>query len=471
VPVGGEDGQVNSSNGEDSQVETSDEAGRQVERQVEPFGKAMRDALKDHAARDAIRKVHLRGKDIEPLTAVVSTLTPLDGGSRDSSVESIVLEGEVIPEYLFRYSILGPPTNSVDGSDFFSLHRFPKLRVLSLSGRFTISSWAWACLKSNTGGLVDLSLSLNSPYSTLTTPQILSLLASNPNIRSLALTLWKIGDDGVSGSKSLVPLRHLEKLSLEGEYRRTSSIMHRLGLPEKVDRTRLGFYNCEQDEVREVVTPHIRDYLRRDPRFKDRLGVVISRYGNRLLLRASVIGVGYHGPDRLPQQGPPFVTLSMKGDDPDRSDVCVDILTFLPQESIVYFETNISEAATNEMVAAMPNLEALYLVEPMVSDGFLLSNDIGPNPHAKLLPPLRRLYLHGAKSESCGSGWSPLVHYVTHQTSINRAFSPYLYGNDINISPGLVGQIEDLVEEFVCGPVPGRSRLYYNDEMYSYAGD
>ena len=64
---------------------------------------------------------------------------------------------------------------------------YTALRDLSLSGRFVISPWALDFLGSNTAVLNNPSLSLGSPPFILTTSQILSLLASNPNIRNLAL--------------------------------------------------------------------------------------------------------------------------------------------------------------------------------------------------------------------------------------------------------------------------------------------
>jgi hypothetical protein len=257
------------------------------------------------------------------LTTIVSSLTPEDEGTRHSSIESIVLAG-------------------VDVSDFFARHRFPKLRHLSLSRRFVI--WDWDFLKRNTTALINLSLSLNSPISIPSTSQILSLLASNPNIRTLVLELLKVKDDSGGGSEFRVPLQHLEKLSLKGEFHCVFPILHRLELPERVDHARLDFYNCIPHHVRETIGPYIRDYLQRDPRFEGRLGIFASSTDGCISLQASVIGVGYHGPDRLPQQGPPYamflVTLPAYIPSDEKEKLCTDVLAFLPQESIVYFKTN-----------------------------------------------------------------------------------------------------------------------------------
>ena len=193
-----------------------------AERRVGSFDETLQYALKDYTARNAIRKFHLRGDDIRLLTTIVSSLIPEDRPFRDSNIESIALTG-------------------VDVSDLLSSQRFPKLRDLTLSGRFVISPWALDCLESNTAALVNLSLSSNSPSSIITTSQILSLLASNPNIRSLVLESLKIKDDSGYDFETRVPLCHLEELSLKGDPHHLFPILRRLELPKRVDHARLEF--------------------------------------------------------------------------------------------------------------------------------------------------------------------------------------------------------------------------------------
>ena len=44
---------------------------------------------------------------------------------------------------------------------------------------------------------------------------------------------------------------------------------------------------------------------------------------------------------------------------------------FLPRENIVYFEPNLLLLSMKEMIAAMPNLKALYLIQTLLEDRFL----------------------------------------------------------------------------------------------------
>ena len=254
-----------------------------TECQVGSFGETMLDALKDYTTRNAVRKIHLRSDDIQLLTTIVSALTPDGWFSCDSNIESIALNG-------------------VDVTGLLSRRSYPKLRSLSLSGRFSLYSDYQGFLERNITTLVNLSLSSNALSSIQAASQILSLLTSNPNIRTLALESLNVKDDIRYGHKKpRVPLRHLKKLSLTGDFYYFFPILQQLELPERVDHARLEFSDCSSGDVEDAIVPYIRDYFRRDPRFEERLGIFFSHTENRVSLRASAIGVGYHGPDRLPQ--------------------------------------------------------------------------------------------------------------------------------------------------------------------------
>jgi len=373
---------------------------------------------------------------MELLATIVSSLTSESEEVRPSSIESIVL-------------------SNLDVSDLFTRYHFPKLRNLHLSGRFRISSWDH--LKSTTTALTSLSLgpadSLpTSPSAIPTTSQIFSLLTSNPNLRSLTLRSLLIEDDGGYDPRLQVPLRHLEHVSLTGTPRHVFPILHRLEFPERMDYGEITLYACTPQGVLEAIGPYIQDYLRRDPRFRDRLGIFISSTSGCIFLHASVVGVGCYGSNRLPQHGLPYArfkaVLSQQISHHAGTRLCTDILALLSQESLVSLETNLS--IMKEIVVAMPNLEALYLDSPVVPDGLLLPN--GLNTHEKLFPSLRRLYLEDA--EAVNDDWEPLVTYLAHQTSGNQAVSLDLFGEGVHVCPEVIERIEGLVEELVYVPDP-----------------
>ena len=418
------------------------------------FDEALRDALKDRAARDVIRKVHLKSKETFFLAVIISSLIPEGQDVRPSSIESIMLNNANIDfsNPLSRHYVRMLSKEEADISDLFARHCFPKLRNLHLSGHFRISSWD--CLKSTTMALTNLSLNLGTtglPSSAgPTTSQILSLLASNPNLRSLALRVLPINDDGGGGPRLQVPLHHLEYISLSGNFHRVFAILHRLELPEGVDDGEITLADCTAEEILEVVGPYIHDYLRRDGRFRDRLGVLALSDSGRISFQASVIGVGNHGPDRLPQHGPPYgrFWVWLFHLIPHYVGLCTRILALLPQESIVSLKIDIQ--ATEEILVAMPNLEALHLISPVVPDRFLLPDPKGPNAHGKLLPSLRRLYLEGVKAVD--DNWDPLVTYLTCQTFGGQAVSLNVFGEGVHVCSEVIKRIEGLVEELIYVP-------------------
>ena len=407
-------------------------------RQDDGFDEALRDALRDRAARDVIRKVHLRNNDMKLLTAIVSSLIPEGENVRPSSIESIVL-------------------SDVDVSDLFARHRFPKLCNIRLSGRFRISSWDH--LKSTTTALTSLSLGPADTFPTSlpaipTTSQILSLLASNPNLQSLTLSALPINDDDGGGPRPQVPLHHLEYILLSGTFHHVFPILHQLEFPERMDYGEIALHDCTPQGILEAIGPYIRDYLRRDPRFRDRLGMFVSSTSNCISLHASVVGVGRHHPNRLPHHGPPYARFRAMIFHPipyhEATRLCTDVLALLPRGSLVSLETDLS--VTEEIVVAMPNLEALYLITPVVPGGFLLPDPNGPNAHKKLLPSLRWLCMEDA--EAAFDDWEPLVTYLAHQTSGNQAVLLDLFGDGVHVCPEVIERIEGLVEELVYVPDP-----------------
>jgi hypothetical protein len=223
-----------------------------------------------------------------------------------------------------------------------------------------------------------------------------------------------------------------------------------------MDHGEISLDNCTPQEVLEVIGPYIRDYLRRDARFIDRLGMYVSCTSRSITFRTSVVGVGYNGPNRPSEHDPPYGRFRVEVSQPSTYDavekLCFKVLAILPQESIAGFETRLP--VTEEIVVAMPNLETLYLHYPEISDGFLLPDPNGPNVGKKLLPSLRRLYLEDVEVED--DNWDPLVTYLAHQTSGGQAISLKIFGYWVHICSKVIKRIECLVDELSYLPDPDR---------------
>ena len=193
-----------------------------------PFGGHLRDALRDRAAYDGIRSLHLRCEKKPLLTSIISALIPDDEDVRCSSIASISLR-------------------CVDVSKLFSRYRFPKLWYLDLSTGVTISSWEDFGL--HTTGLTSLSLTIKEPSLAPTTPQLLSILTLNPRLQSLTLTAHMIPRDSVDGSAAPVPLYRLKKLSLSGSFHLVFQLLRRLKHPEMMDEITLFVSGCTVEDV------------------------------------------------------------------------------------------------------------------------------------------------------------------------------------------------------------------------------
>ena len=395
------------------------------------FDGTLQAALKDRAARGVIRKVHLRPSNGSLSASILSSLTPEDEVIRDSSIESIIL-------------------CSVDPTNFFARHRFPKLRYLSL---LFCPDFALAPLKSHTMALVDLALTTDSRICTSapTMSQILSLLASNPNLRTLFLRLPAFDDDSKHDLRNPVPLRHLEELSLIGRMSHMFSILERLEFYGTVDQASLVLSDCVLEEIGQVAGPYLRDYLQRDPRFRDKFGVSLKPGHGYNSICVDVFGVGDHGPRQLPRQDPPRASFTMSPPPKtpeEATKMFTDIFKLLPPEKIVYFETeplDTKELHIEEILVAMPSIEFLHITGARVSDGFLLPKPDGQNANKNLLPSLRRVYLERVFAEN--DDWGPLIHYLTHQTFDGQSVSLSMFDGWADVCSETVEQLESLVEE------------------------
>jgi len=303
--------------------------------------------------------------------------------------------------------------------------------------------------------LVNLVLDFNdtAPPSVIpTTSQVLSLLASNPGIRCFELQWLWVSDDGGNDSMSPVPLHHLERLSLEGSFHHVFPILRQLELPKRIDNVTLNFSHCGLAEVRETVRSFIRDHLRRDSRFEDRLGVSTSSSAKWFTLQACTIGVG---PGLLPQN-PPHVEFEMQLAESLSLEVhkglFIDTLTHLPREGVVYLKTNLMVAEMVDILIKMPNIEHLYFFDMIIRKGFLLQGSGETNTHQNLLPSLKRLYLENVQTED--EDWGPLITYLTHKASDNQAISLEVFGNRVHICSDVLDQIYGLAKEMVYRPDP-----------------
>ena len=213
---------------------------------------SLRDALRNRAAQDTIRRVHL----IAPyhhLDLIICLLTANRGEPRPNGVESIILRNESF--------------DPVDVSCFFAGYHFPKLRRLELN-HFTTSSWDH--LTSRTSVLTTLELDFDNPSPTPTTSQLHSILASNPALQKVVLTNHSVPDDGGGESSVRVHLPHLKELRLDGGLRQVIRLLDKLDHPRNMDNLSLTLRDSDVTEISQIVGPYLRHNLQRRDRPQNR---------------------------------------------------------------------------------------------------------------------------------------------------------------------------------------------------------
>jgi hypothetical protein len=370
------------------------------------FDGPLREALRDRAARDTIRSIHFRSNKTTLLTSILSSLTPNGEDVRCSSIESISLQ-------------------HVDVSNLFARCRFPKLRDLHLLEGTKISSWEHLGL--HITALTTLYLAIEDTSPTPTTSQLLSILASNPRLQNLSLSKSVVPRDSGDGSRSRVPLHRLRYLSLDGSFHFAFQLLRRLDLSEQMDQSiQLNLSGCSVEDISEILGPYVRDYLRRDERSRDQLGIVVSSGDDSISVEASTISTSEGSTRRVTFAA--FTVMFRECLPPPVEDkLCIDFVACTPREHVVYFGGELSMDAVKGIMPLMPKIQELHLTSARLSDGFLQPDPDGPLANTKLLPSLRHLHLEYI--DLCDNDWTPLLSYLAHQTSSGQVIS-------LSLSPG-----------------------------------
>ena len=387
-----------------------------------PFDEPLREALKARANRHAIRSIHLSHERQPLLTSVLSALTPDDG---HTSIESISLR-------------------DVDASNFFTRCRFPKLWFLSLSTGDQFSAWGHLAL--HTAALTTLALTIGTADSCApTTTQLLSILASNPRLQSLKLSGTMIPRDE-DRSAIPVPLRHLKKLIIKGNFHPVFQLLQRLDYSKTMDHTTLNFTRCAVEDVLGILGPYVRHHIQRDGRFQDGLGILVDHPFHSVSILVSAIK-SVEGLVQNVNFAKFTAVLRHSSSRRDMAQLCAKFVAQVPVEHVVNFGGDLSMDAVEEMVSMMPNIQRLHLTNARLYDGFLQPNSEGPLAQKKLLPSLRHLWLDNPVPDD--KSWRSILPYLTHQTSNGQRISLIITGRREHICKDVVKEMEILVDNLI----------------------
>ena len=394
-------------------------------------GRSLLNALEHRAAQDTIRQVHLISGDSKLLGSIISPLVTNCAGIRSSSVESLILCDESGP---------GGDT-SVDVSDFFAHHRFPKLqRLVTVNCR--ISSWDF--ITSRTSLLTILSLGFSYPSPTPTTSQLLSILDSNPALQEVSLSGCAVPGDGDNKS-SRVTLHHLRELEFFGELRHVFGLLHRLDHPRDMDRLTLALEDCDVTEISQIIGPYLRDYLRHRGRSQNGLGLFISSLGPIVLNVSDVGGVDFSAMG--PTEAERFLVIQVRLNQRLRKDLkqeaTLDLISYVPPGEVVCFSAFGDPVGMKDISVQLPHIRALYFNRTTLHVAFPKPT---PDWDGSIFPSLRHVSLEEVVVRR--EDWSPLITFLERRSSSGDQLDTLAVISPYCMQPAVEESVKEMVRKF-----------------------
>ena len=393
--------------------------------------RSLRDALRAHAARDTIRRVHLQGSyAAKLLNLVISSIVNKGEEIRSKSVESFIVRSYGLDEI-------------VDVSTFFSRYRLPKLKCLRLYG-YKISSWD--SLKLQTAALTTFELTDTGLSSTPTLSQLLSILSSNPLLRDLVLSH---SIDGNEWSSPPVPLLHLKNFRLRNDFRHAFLLLNRLELPEKMDNLKLFLDECSPLDISQTLGPYLGDHVRRRGRFPGGgLGLLANHTPSNLSFRA-----GDMPQDDYSIQAVWFVEVfagvSVGLEDEEVGGLGLDLIAHIPWEQVIRLQTTLSILHSENLCVEMCNLTYLQLDGVDLSTFFPEPGVLGPHTSKDALRSLDHIVI--TRPDLNRGGWSPLTNFLSRRAAVGNRVSSLRLRDHQNMDKAVVKSIRCAVKVFEAG--------------------
>ena len=395
------------------------------------FSESQRTVLKDRAARDTIRRIHLHIQSYDLSASIMSSLTSPCGGLQTNSLESLILYDESST----------PPDVS-----FLARFRLPRLRHLNLSGCI-ISSWDH--LISQTTLLTTLELFPDRMSSRPTILQLLSMLASNPHLRGLTVNEHAIPDDDGDRPHHQVPLHHLEKLRLDGNVEQVFGLLSRLEYPENMGKLSLSLSHCAATDVSQTIGPYLRDHIRRRSKTSNELGLFVSCLGSMVVFHAGEVAELYLSTPQSKRMSS-FVHITIGFDQilpVEQEKATLDLIAHTPQEEIAYFRACRTLAAVEDLRVQMPNLKTLDLCTVPLYTTFPEPDfQAGSGVQENFPPSLQHLFLERLVVN--GYDWIPLTAFLLRRASSGNRLDLLRVDGPCHMCFGLAEKIRGVVQRF-----------------------
>jgi hypothetical protein len=384
----------------------------------------LRDALQDRAARDLIRRVHLESDSAELLNSVISSIITEGEETQSNSAESFILRNR--------------SRSSIDSSSFFFRYHLPKLQCLDL---YECNISSWDLLSARTTSLTTLSLTTSGPSPLPTLSQLLSILSTNPNLQSLALS--GSVPDVCSDGTSQIPLRHLKDLSLDDDFRRIFGLLNRLELPDNMDNLYLAPSGWSRSDLLQTLGPYIGNRVRR--RSQDRLRLWADYHPTFFSIK-----MGHAGEDYASWFMWVDGIVGVVSSEEEAHKLCFDIIAHIPQEKVVEVVTStLPILRSEELCVKMCNLARLNLSRVDLSMSFVEPELCEPHVFRELLPGLRSIWI--SDPILSGGDWSPLTNFLNRRAAVGHRISSFSLSGYPHMGEDVAESIRGAVEVFEDG--------------------
>lgn len=147
----------------------------------------------------------------------------------------------------------------------------------------------------------------------------------------------------------------------------------------------LDVSGCTVGDIMGTFGPYLRDYLRRDGRVRDGLGIFVNSYGQCVSIQASTPS-SVKGRIRRVVFAT-FTAMLWENLAPPAGDkLCIDFATYTPREQVVYFGGDLSMEAVRGIVPTMLEIKRLHITSAVLSGRFLQPDPDGPLVVSWLFP-------------------------------------------------------------------------------------
>ena len=388
----------------------------------------LRDALRDRAAQDTIRRVHLRGiRSAILLNSIISSIATEGEETQSKNVESFIVESNDIPP--------------VDLTAFLSRYHLQKLQRLRLLG-CRISSWDVLGLQTMALTTLELILSIeSSPIPTLS--QTLSIFSSNPLLQRIVLSYNSTLPVGGGDTPSLqVPLPHLKELHLTSDFWHAFGLLNRLELPAEMDSLHLDLHGCSHADISRTLGPYLGNFIRRRRRFPDG--------GLGLLSFPTLYHLDFNAGDTHRDDdsadGVWFVEVSAvlaeeleEGEGADR--LYLDLVAHVPRERVIKLQTTLPILRSEELCIEMCDLARLCLADVDLSTWFVEPDIREPHTFKDVLRGLDHIEIR--EPILSDGDWGPLTDFLSRRAAVGNPISSLRLISHPHMD-------EDVVESIKC---------------------